>query len=71
MKAHLRKWQVSHMKKTIKTGTILSLLEGRIEEFCDDYCRYPACYKDPDELFEGRCQECPFIREFKLMEIEE
>lgn len=34
----------------------------RVEEIlayvCDNLCRYPAEYKDPDELWNGQCDYC-------------
>ena len=51
-----------------QSGSIIDLFLGRIEEFCDDYCRFRHAYKDhEDELHRLHCNECPFIRHYKLI----
>ena len=29
------------------------------EKLCDNYCKYPSEYKDPDDLFNAHCYDCP------------
>ena len=51
-------------------GNIFELLGKRIEEFCKTRCAGPMIYKEPEEmdkLFEFFCDDCPFIREYKLI----
>lgn len=28
------------------------------EEFCDNYCKFPGEYKDPDEMYNAVCCNC-------------
>ena len=32
-----------------------------MEYVCDNLCRYPSEYKDPDELWSERCDRCRLI----------
>ena len=33
--------------------------EELIAYVCDNLCKYPGEYKDPDELWNERCDHCP------------
>lgn len=31
------------------------------EEICDNYCKWPSEYKDPDDLWSEKCDHCPVM----------
>ena len=33
--------------------------EGLMEEICDHVCKWPAEYKDSDDLWNEKCDHCP------------
>lgn len=37
----------------------MGLLEEIVNDFCDNYCKYPLVYTDEDEMMEERCEHCP------------
>lgn len=34
-------------------------LESITETMCDHYCKWPAEFKEPDELVDRVCEHCP------------
>lgn len=48
-----------------KTPTVVGLLNKVASDFCDNYCRWPWVYRDPDReedegrMYEEKCNECP------------
>lgn len=48
-------------------GSIIELLMGRMEEFCDNYCRFRYDYQGrEDELHTRHCNDCPFIKHYTI-----
>ena len=41
----------------------INQIEEAMEIACDDICRFPEMFKDPDELIDRECNECP-LRQF-------
>ena len=37
--------------------------ESTLEEICDNFCRWPFEYKDSDDLWNEKCDDC-VVREF-------
>ncbi len=35
------------------------------EKICDEYCKWPSEYKDPDQLWNEKCDHCPFTEFFE------
>ena len=46
----------------MENKTIPEIIEEIKEQICDKYCKYPGEYKDPDELIEKECENCPLCR---------
>ena len=44
-------------------GGHLDCLEDIAAEICDHYCKWPSEYKDSDDLWNDKCDDCP-IRAF-------
>ena len=39
------------------------------EEICDHYCKWPSEYKDSDDLWSEKCDDCPvmgFLEEVRI-----
>ena len=48
------------MKEQQRGGvTVSALLEEIVNDFCDNYCKYPSEYTDEDKMMEERCGQCP------------
>ena len=41
--------------------------EKEVEQFCDNYCRYPLICRDQDKL-EEKCEECPICKIVEVCE---
>lgn len=44
-----------------KKKTVVQIIEEAVEEFCNDYCKYPHEI-DSEEEMEEICEKCPFER---------
>lgn len=42
-------------------------IEKFIEQFCDDYCKYPSLCSDQDQL-EEKCNACPICKIVETLE---
>lgn len=41
------------------SGDEFKRLEEIAEEICDQYCKYPGEYHDPDNMIATVCEKCP------------
>lgn len=39
--------------------SIINMTTYVAEQICDHYCKYPAEYKDNDQMYDEKCDKCP------------
>ncbi len=48
--------------KPDKPASVREILSDVSKEICDNYCRFPECYEEEEELHEQKCGRCPLNR---------